>query len=493
MRRGRTSVAWVLAAVGAVLPGALGTYNAAAQPTHAQRAMTFRAVSLHDPDITSSRDDARLVSDGRNTLLASVEHGYPNLVVTPGSPVPGFSAWTSRTGGRSWPAEPTEVASVPCRAASVNGFGQPAIAGSTAYWLQNCNTINTVYVSHDAGRSWAPTGQLVTGAAADEGYATVNSARPTELWTVTHLPAAAPRVIVVSHSRDGGSHFSPSVVNGHETAAQSADDAFNFFAPIQVDPRNPRRLYLFWIAGSVASRACTISEGTENVGAWHYMTSAFLAISSNAGASWREREIESLPTKPACNATSTQDPHPYHYDIANLFPESAVDAAGDPYLVYSQINPGRPGRQASHIVLLASRDLGAHFSRTQVDRAPWHSNFGPSIVAGARGEVDIAWQASRAMDELSPSAAWSVALAQSHNALRHSPRFRVTVVAADVHHGPLCPVSCSGTQINAHQTIGLATVEGRAALMWYDDSAGAKSTSAQERAVVAVQQTGPRI
>jgi hypothetical protein len=476
-----------------VLVVTCGSTVAAAGSATARERMTFAVTTLHDPDGTSQRLDARVVSNGKSSLLATIESGYPNSTPSPGDVVPAFRAWTSTTSGARWSSKPAAVQPPTCDPASIDGWGQPTIAGKTAYWLQNCQGVNTLYVSHTSGRSWRPAGEPVVGAAADEGYASVNPRSPKEVWTVTHLPAAAPHVIVVTHSTDGGASFTSSLVNADETPAQASNDSLNFFTPIQVDPTNPRHLFLFWIAATLASRTCTVSEQTEAVGRWHYMTTAFVAISHDAGATWTQRQIASVPDTPSCTGLESADPHPGRYDIANLFPEAAVDAAGNPYLVYSQINPGKVGDQPSHIVLLASHDKGAHFRRVQVDRAPWRSNFGPSIVAGGPGEIDVAWHASPSRDELDPHATWSIVLAQSRHATSRTPHFTTTVVASGVHRGALGPVAAPDPHIVEHQTVGLAADgRGRAAVMWMADSHGATSTQAQEIVKVAVQQSGPR-
>jgi hypothetical protein len=478
---------------------ALATGTAAAGAAPPRQALRFSSVALPDSDRASQRFSARLVSDGRSRVLASLQHGYPGGLPAPGDAVPSFTSWSSSDSGRTW-APPAQVAPAPCAAASVDGYTGPSLVGARGWWLQNCNGVNTVYLSDDGGRSWAPAGQPVTGAAVDEGFVTGDPRNPQRVWTVTHAPAAFPRVLIVTRSDDGGRTTTTWPVNADETPDEVAQDAINFFTPVLVDPRDSDHLRVFWIAGTAASRACTASEQTEVLGAWHYFTTTFTADSHDGGRTWRTQQIGALPDAP-CPAPDTPpaELHTSRYDIADLFPSAALDAAGNPYLVYAQVSPGAAGRQQTHVMLTRSADGGRTWRTTRVD-TDGGAAFAPVVVAGDRGRVDVAWLAASTVDQLDRTAAWRVVLAQTQDAIASAPRFVQTPVSDVVHTGALCPVSCSGTaadgttRVAEHQTLGLALDQrGRALLLWLTDARGAHSATGDEVPVIARQIAGPAL
>jgi hypothetical protein len=231
-----------------------------------------------------------------------------------------------------------------------------------------------------------------------------------------------------------------------------------------------------------------VSEGTDVVGSWHYFTNVFVGRSEDSGASWSvERIADVEPTTPDCSAG---DPHRTHHDLGNLFPDAALDDAGNIYFVASETAPGPSGTAPSHVLLLVSADHGKTFRSETVDAPDLHAAFAPAVVAGRRGSVDVAWLGSSAADETDPKATWGVYLAQTRDALAARPAWTTTEVAPDVHSGPICPTGCSSLH---EQTIGLATDAcGSAFLAWLQDgSSPGDSSQAQPR--VARQLSGPRL
>jgi hypothetical protein len=122
------------------------------------------------------------------------------------------------------------------------------------------------------------------------------------------------------------------------------------------------------------------------------------------------------------------------------------------------------------------------------------TNYNPSIATGDRGRVDIVWSASRAPDEMTPGATWSVMLAQSIDATDAHPRFTQTRVSGLVYTGQLCPACTeSGTALHSieHQFVGVATDGcGMAHLMWLNDSKPEDPSLTSERLIAARQTAG---
>jgi hypothetical protein len=368
----------------------------------------------------------------------------------------------------------------------------------TVYDVQNCASVNTVYRSVDAGRTWNAVGEPLTGVAEDEAQISADPAHPSVLYVVSHVTATGFRSLVVTKSTDGGRTWTPSLANTAATRQELEGDFHNFYGPVLVDPRDSNRLYLFWNATPLSSEGCA-EDGNAT---YHLMSESFLATSTDAGATWHERLIRDLgpgggacpvPTDPTSNARAS------HYDVANLFPSTAIDRSGNIYLLNAETDPGKAGRQPTRLVLMASSDQGRHFQTTYV-RAGYPTNFAPSIVAGDAGRVDLAWEASTAPDATTSNAAWHIEFARSGDAAAAHPHFHAIAVSGVVHRGPLCP-ACgdsggplpSSTSWNAeHQFVGLAADAcGRAFLMWYVDPKHEGPPPAT--IYVARQSTGPRI
>jgi len=470
-------------------------------PPQGSTAFAFHTTALNDPDAYSRRYDARLASDGQSTVVAGIEHILQRSTLPTTLPVE-LPVWSSTDRGATWSAQPGMIDAPTCAPGEYIGAGKPSAVPGAIYTLQNCATVNTVYVSRDGGRNWQPTRQPITGAGDDEGYITADPTDPSRLYAVTHILATDVHTIVVSKSTDGGDTFSQIIVNGRESASQAMNDSSNFYTPVLIDPRDSQHLYLFWIANTVASKPCQVPEGSEAVGTWHFMTTAFMATSTDGGSSWTEGQIQDVdPNAPPCldPTDPTRDPHTIYHDVGNLFPDAALDAAGNPYLVYSEISPGMPLEQPSHVMLMASGDGGASFRTVRVDAGGLGANVNPSIVAGSDGRIDIAWEGSTASDEIDPNATWAVMLAQSANAHSPAPTFTQTRVSGLTHTGAICPVSCPTNgpdtpHVAEHGTVGLAADGcGDASVMWLEDSQGPESTNAEEIPTVATQTAGPTL
>jgi hypothetical protein len=340
--------------------------------------------------------------------------------------------------------------------------------------------VTTVQVSQDSGRSWHPARRLATEAGDDEALVSVDPRDSATAYVVSHLAATYFTTITVARTADAGRTFTTSVVNA--VPRQARHDVSDFFTRVLVDPRDSRRLYLFWIASTAAEQAaCSSPQG------WHLMSTVFVARSDDAGATCRMRQVADLDPHPACPPPPAEA-HPFVHELANEFPDAAVDAAGTLYLVCAEGYPGPLGRQASHVMLMRSEDGARTFTTVQVDGGGLRAAFAPAVVTAGSGHVDVAWYGTDAPDETSPAATWAVMLAQSVDARDAAPSFTQTAVAAGVHRGGLCSVGVPCTDDAHHETVGL-TLDGRggAVLMWLQDSASRVVPT------LATQIGGPRI
>ncbi len=478
----------------AVATSAPGTATAGGSAPQARPSSSLRFVDTvlsGDPDRTSPRYGARLASDRRGDVVASYAHNQPSKHAATAQGY--ITTWSSANDGRQWASRPAEIEPPACRPGEALGFPTvTAPAPGTMYAVSDCASVNMVEVSHDNGRSWRPTSESVTGVADDEGVISSDPKHPSHVYVVSHLVPTYFTAIVVSISTDGGAAFTQHVVNlppDGASASEVPDDVANFFTPVLVDPRDSRRLSLFWISSTARDQALCSTPGP-----WNFMSNLFYADSVDGGATWHGRELAAMQPKPPCGIVrgSHGDDHQRVPELANLFPAAAVDAAGNLYCVVSEISPGKTGHQGSHIELFRSRDDGRTFRESRVDAPGTTNNFGPAIVAGDAGHIDVAWQATTAPDQMDPAARWTVRLAQSSDAARE-PTFRQVTVSGVEHHGVICP-ACdvrSSPYDGEHNTVGLTTDPcGDAVVMRFQDPLSGQGPAAP---TVARQTGGPRI
>jgi hypothetical protein len=467
--------------------------------------LQFTTTQLRDADQGNAKFDPRLSSDGHGLLLATILH-----IIKPSNhtlPVSSLS-WTSTDNGRTWPTRPTTFQPPDCDHQELLGAVNTAAPHRDDLYIpMNCATVDSVVVSHDQGRSWSSTPSFLNGAGDDEMQISADPHQPRTIFTVTHSWATAFHALIVSKSTDGGATWNHAVVNEHESAAQAQDDTENFFSRVLIDPKNSRHLYLAWIAATAESRACTAPEATDIVGTWHYMTTIFLAQSFDGGTSWTERRISDVqPRRPSCTppppsafGTTPLTARDNRWaDLANLFADTAIDAAGNVFMVVSQVSPGPVGQQPSHVYLLRSTDRGGSFTRTRIDAGDTRNNFAPALVAGSAGRIAVAWYGSRAPDELDPNATWALLVAESHDATKEHPAFTQTRVSGLAYTGQLCP-ACTDSppeaaHSNEHQIIGLTDDGcGRLHLMWIQDTKPRDPSMGSEVILLARQTAGPRL
>lgn len=118
--------------------------------------------------------------------------------------------------------------------------------------------------------------------------------------------------------------------------------------------------------------------------------------------------------------------------VGNVFPQLAVDTAGNLYAAWSQ--------GATDVYLATSTDFGASWSDPVRVNDTAGTNIMPWIVAGDPGRVDVVWYRSPLKGNPNvPESTWDILMAQSLDALAKKPRFRTARVnQTTIHRGEIC-------------------------------------------------------
>lgn len=126
-------------------------------------------------------------------------------------------------------------------------------------------------------------------------------------------------------------------------------------------------------------------------------------------------------------------------DTFDSFTVTAVDKAGNVYVVWSERHPDR---LRTDTMLAVSKDKGVTWTDPiVVNRGPQTTTF-PWIVAGDAGKIDIVYYGTNekglSPEEVPQTSKWRVWMAQSLNALDPKPTFKENPATGFMHQGSIC-------------------------------------------------------
>lgn len=388
--------------------------------------------------------------------------------------VNGGTAWASYNLGKTWESHQ----GIDVTGTSGDSDLTVAPDDSTVYFmnLSSAGFSNMVYASADHGKTW--TGPSVAGTESDRQWFT---AAPNGRVYVTYHDLGNPVAqMYVMRSDDHAKTFVPvsSVALAGPTMVDTWCGNHEAGRP-QVDPHNPDIYYIFYSIAPFADCAAA------PIGNDHELSQVWLAKSVDAGRTFTHTKVY--------QSTSGNTDH-------NLMGMD-VDNAGNIYIVIAESNgkqayspvatsaaggtktvPRAPGETdlSTHVKMFVSKDKGVTWSKPiAVDQLKdHHSNVFAAVTAGDAGRVNIAWYTSRASDFLDASATWTVAMAQTTNALSANPTFTQTRVSPGVMHiGGICQagLGCTATGVNRNLADFLGIdigPDGKANVVWADDTSG---------------------
>lgn len=320
---------------------------------------------------------------------------------------------------------------------------------------------NNVYTSRDHGQTY--TGPVVVGANSDRQWFT--AAPNGRVYVTYHDLASAASQMWLWRSDDYGTTFVPvsSIALGGPSMVDSWCGNHQAGRP-QVDPRNPDVYYLFYSIAPFADCTTASPAGPDP-----YLTQVWLARSTDAGRTFTHTKVY--------ESGSTTD-----HNLMGL----DVDSAGNLYIVIAEATgsstsaPRGDEPLSTHVKMFVSKNRGDTWSGPiLVDRLPGHhSNVFAAVAAGDAGRVNVAWYTSRAKTFMDANATWTIAMAQSTNALSARPAFKQTRVSSDiVHLGPICQAglfcTVTGANRNLLDFMGIDVgPDGMAYVIWAADTGG---------------------
>jgi len=209
-----------------------------------------------------------------------------------------------------------------------------------------------------------------------------------------------------------------------------------------IDPRDPNTIYVPY-ADTVAAHAGTASPARTDSD----LTRFRMAVSHDGGKTWAANTDETgqgvvfdsedgkyFPVTNTSPNDGTMDS-----TIAHIFIGSAIDRAGNLYILFS-LRLG--GTTPTHLYMMSSTNGGKAWSAPhQVDKNGLNSNVFPTMVAGDAGRVAMAWYGSKAKDFNDTGSQWAEMYSESVNALSAHPTFsqtRVSDASIPVHSADIC-------------------------------------------------------
>jgi BNR repeat protein len=229
-----------------------------------------------------------------------------------------------------------------------------------AAWLQNNKSDTMVAKSTDSGRTWSAVVADSTNAGTDKPALTVRGQN-------VYVGYNHAQKVWVSSSHDGGRTFTSANVN------QNAKLGWSLTGGGTVDPAG--NVYFSW-AGYTQNGG---AKGPVNL---------FVSNSSDGGKTWTSTQLDTSGAPPNCSNMGCG----WAYLGAQMTMTS--DAAGTLYALW---NAGTTDFGPERIFFSSSNNAGRSWQPKQdVSLAPAGASHAfPSIVAGAAGDVRIAWMDAR--------------------------------------------------------------------------------------------------
>jgi BNR repeat-like domain len=288
---------------------------------------------------------------------------YPQYARVPGCPkcpLPSMILVVSKDNGVTW-QPPREITPPGTGEYDAQVVVDPADHRTVyAAWLQNKKTDMVVAKSVDFGQSWWI---VIANRGTEDADKPVLAARGANVYVGFNRA----RKIWVAASHDGGITFTSSTVNTKVPLVRSLAGGAT------VDPSG--NVFVSW-AGYTRSDGL---KGHNNL---------YVSKSSDLGKTWTTRLLDTSAAPPDCSA--------YHCERGYLGAQitMASDAGGTLYALW---NSGVPDRAPQRMYVASSTTAGETWSRKlNVSLAPVGAEHAfPAIVAGAAGDVRVAWMDTR--------------------------------------------------------------------------------------------------
>lgn len=308
------------------------------------------------------------VGDGWEPAIAADAHGtvyvlYPQYFGVPGCascPSPTMILQVSRDRGNTWSA-PRLIASPGSGQYDAQVAVDP-VDGRTVYaaWLQDNKSDIAVARSDDFGDTWSVVVANSTNAATDKPILAVRG--PHVYVGFNHS-----QKVWVASSHDGARTFSNAVVN------PNANLGWSLAGGGVVDPAG--NVHFGWAGYKRNGQA----KGPVNL---------YVSRSTDAGVTWTNRLLDVSASPPDCSA----------YQCGWAYLGAQVTLAGDEAgALYALWNMGTVDGGPERVFFSRSTDAGATWSAKAgvSTAASGVAHAFPAIVAGAAGDVRIAWMDAR--------------------------------------------------------------------------------------------------
>ncbi|MHB8513353.1 MAG: hypothetical protein ACYDCC_14410 [Actinomycetota bacterium] len=398
---------------------------------------------------------------------------YSRLLPGPGQGEPGINAdssgrlfenapggevtvWRSTNKGLTWDMNSTIDTISP----GGSGDSDLAIApdDGTVYVadLNSGTFTDDVFVSTDHGDTYS--GPAIAGIGSDRPWL---AAGPNGVVYLAYHDFGGANQVWVWRSNDHGKTFTQ--IGDVDLGGSSFENVTACGTGVghpMVDPHNPNLIYMMYVTGSdVVACEDTLPNAMDfpNNQVW-------MARSTDGGKTWSATLAYQSKTT-----------------LGHFWPSDAIDRDGNVYIVTSETSgPDSKSEQtlSTHVILVSSHDHGQTWSAPiRVDRlGDHHSNVFPAVAAGDAGRVVVAWYTSRAMTWNDTSATWTVAFAQSLDALSGRPHFAESRATGIIHVGDICQsgLFCIfGGNRNLLDFLGITvSPDGAAEIAWASDLTG---------------------
>jgi hypothetical protein len=376
----------------------------------------------------------------------------------------GPTVWISTDNGKTFGNALESVDPTPC--SGFSGDADAVVSDDDTYYADNLclpGPTNLSYSSTDSGKTWGGSNGLPTlpGVATDsdrQWYA-LDPSNPAVLYFSYH-DFAGPN-IWVNKSTDHGQTWAQQVpiTLGSDNFVDTG--AGNTSARPLVDPTDPNTVLVFYTGNDAISSATAPPTNQD-----FDLNRIYVARSTDGGKTFTNILLYDAGSVGDADTT-----------VAHLFSASAIDSAGNAYVVFSE----RKGDKEDTHIRMLTLPKGATEASTpvQVDQGGLGANVMPWIAAGDPGRIDITWYGSPADDNDDVNAQWSQMFAQSLNALSGAPTFTQSRVsgekpmhAADVClAGTLCLVTGGNRDLSDFQMVAIDPC-GLAQMVWTDDASG---------------------
>ncbi|MBV8207687.1 MAG: hypothetical protein JO041_12905, partial [Acidobacteria bacterium] len=150
-------------------------------------------------------------------------------------------------------------------------------------------------------------------------------------------------------------------------------------------------------------------------------TILYMAKSTDQGSTWMIKQVYSPgPCTPSLCVS-----------MVHVFPSIAADSGNNLYIVFSD---------GTNSYLTTSRDGGATWKVPMIVQGGFglKTTVEPWVVAGDAGKINIFYYGTSSTNFMDPNAKWEVFMAQTQNALSHTPRFYITPATNVIHVGAIC-------------------------------------------------------